>query len=367
MFSSLTVTLGLLLVAAASGQTNQPLTETTRPAPQTTHTGGTLDAPAPASTTYSTPFRTTIEKLPGSCCKQKDADGNCVDISGSDLYYDQTPDGSNTWCGIDECGCGYVSTCLDGETNCGYNSPEDDYPCICAADCYLHPDRCCDDFQAVCNIAAPAPSVTGANPAPAPKTTLSTRGATQRTTTAAPTSTAVNVDTTSTASAGSTSPFNGTDNTGDAEQQTVIIASVTVVVVVVVVVLVVLTVRVIKQKQAESKPLFAASTTNTDVQTPAGPSDVELADSTRSTGYESTRSSKRSKKKKKKKTPKASASSDVGAESPSPAKSTKSKKSKRSRRSPGRGKKSPKTPQVGSAQHAHDDVFASPTHHNFEL
>lgn len=141
--------------------------DTISPAPGTTGPETTVIAPSPDSTSSS--FATTpLVKPQGTCCKIKNADGSCQDISSTNLalYNNQfTPEGSNNWCGVDFCGCGETNTCTETESaNCGYNSQEDpvDKPCLCSASCESD-TRCCTDFETVCGP-PPAPAPTGPSP-----------------------------------------------------------------------------------------------------------------------------------------------------------------------------------------------------------
>ena len=207
------------------------------PSPSPTLFGSTTTAahtaPAPDPSTSSFVSVTPPYRPAGTCCKLLGADGNCADIETSDptLWYSHTPEGSNDWCGIDECACGGTNMCADGAQNCGFNDPADTRPCLCASDCF-NDDRCCLDYATICSATTPPPEMTQ----PAPSTTTSMgEGYTTVPTTA-----------TTTAVRGSTTAFNATNTVG-VDTTVVIIASVSVVVVIIVVILVIFTVRVRQQ------------------------------------------------------------------------------------------------------------------------
>jgi len=217
-----------------------PAPSVDRPAPFTT---SFVPHPTPAPASTSSSFLTTEPYKPaGTCCKERNPDGSCADIqySNPDLYNNFHKPGSNDWCGVDECACGTVSSCVGGASNCGYNSQDDPIskPCLCASDC-LNDDRCCFDYIQICGEATVPPDI----PSPAPSTTMSTTTSEriQRTTT--PTTTT----TTGPAQMLSTTTLPGNQSNIDViddNNTIIIIASVSIVVVAVIVVVVIFTLKV---------------------------------------------------------------------------------------------------------------------------
>lgn len=401
--------------------------DTISPTPGTTGPETTVLAPSPDSTSSS--FATTpFVKPQGTCCKIKNADGSCQDISSSNLalYNNQfTPEGSNNWCGVDFCGCGETNTCTETESaNCGYNSQEDpvDKPCLCSASCESD-TRCCTDFETVCGP-PPAPAPTGPSPIVSTKGTnqeltpelissntacLSQDGMSEdctannlvccskgytfncltpieceyidgsyipsdsitttiRTGPLQSTASITAATTTGSDASDASQTINGTNSIVDDDNSVVIISSVTVVVIVVVVVIIIFSVKHIKQKQAASKPLFAISTTNYGKNaTLDNPSPTEVELSTRSKKYHNPTS--RSKKAANARTTVAEEENHGNANTSrsSQRKSSKNKKKKKIRKSKSKDSRNSGTPVNSTTPHDHDDVFASPTHHNFEL
>ena len=229
-----------LLVASVRGNLDSP-------SPSAVSTPPLEPAPAPAST--SSPLISTRPPnlKQGTCCKSKNtATGECDSIATSNLalWLSHTPGGSDTWCGVQECGCGGTNMCVNGAENCGYNNPATDRlidSCICASECLSRPEYaaiCCSDFTQVCPITA---TTAGTGPAPQdPTTTTKLR----LTTTTRAGATTTRQPTLPTSTVLPTTDPNITNTIDAVDNIAVIVSSVTVVVVVVVVVLVILAVKV---------------------------------------------------------------------------------------------------------------------------